>query len=84
MDVADGGGFSFMSTRIHEYVTVVCTCAIGAALSVFLRDTAVSHEYAQASITFGLISLMAQALSYRSSRASSGSLSFIPILASMS
>jgi putative nucleotidyltransferase with HDIG domain len=73
-----------MSTRIHEYVTVVCTAAVAAAVAVFLRDTELSHEYAQAAITFGLISLMAQVLSYRSSRSSSGSLSFIPILASMS
>jgi HD-GYP domain-containing protein (c-di-GMP phosphodiesterase class II) len=73
-----------MSTRIHEYVTLVCTAAVAAAVAVFLRDTELSHEYAQAAITFGLISLMAQVLSYRSSRSSSGSLSFIPILASMS
>lgn len=72
-----------MSTRINQYVSVVCAGAIGAAVALYLRDPAFSEEFARAAITFGLISTLAQALRYRTSRESSGSLSFIPLLASM-
>jgi putative nucleotidyltransferase with HDIG domain len=71
-----------MSGRINQYVGVVCAGAVGAGLAVFLRDPSVSGEYARASITFGLISMLAQALAYQTGRESSGSLSFIPLLAS--
>ena len=72
-----------MSTRINQYVSVVCAGAIGAAVALYLRDPGFSEEFARAAITFGLISTLAQALRYRTSRESSGSLSFIPLLASM-
>ena len=71
-----------MSTRINQYVSVVCAGAIGAAVALYLRDPGFSEEFARAAITFGLISTLAQALRYRTSRESSGSLSFIPLLAS--
>src|SRR4051812_47940106 len=82
LGVAGGGGFLGMSNRINQYVAVVCAGAVGAGVAVFLRDPSVSGEYARASITFGLISMLAQALAYRTGRESSGSLSFIPLLAS--
>jgi HD-GYP domain-containing protein (c-di-GMP phosphodiesterase class II) len=82
MELAGGGGFTFMANRINQYVAVVCLGAIGAAFALALRDPSVSTEYARASITFGLISMLAQALAYRTGRESSGSLSFIPLLAS--
>jgi HD-GYP domain-containing protein (c-di-GMP phosphodiesterase class II) len=71
-----------MRTRINQYVAVVVAGAIGAGVALFLRDPTFSREFARAAITFGLISTLAQALRYRTSRDSSGSLSFIPLLAS--
>ena len=40
------------------------------------------QDYARASLTFGMISMLAEALRYQTSRESTGSLSFIPLLAS--
>jgi putative nucleotidyltransferase with HDIG domain len=71
-----------MSVRIHQYVAVVSVGAIGAGVALFLQDPSFSPEFARAAITFGLISILAQALRYRTSSESSGSLSFIPLLAS--
>jgi HD-GYP domain-containing protein (c-di-GMP phosphodiesterase class II) len=71
-----------MSTRIHQYVAVVTAGAIGAAVALFLRDPTIPQEYARASLTFGMISMLAEALRYQTSRESTGSLSFIPLLAS--
>ncbi|MDP9201257.1 MAG: HD-GYP domain-containing protein [Gemmatimonadota bacterium] len=71
-----------MSIRIHQYVAVVSAGAIGAGVTLFLQDPSFSREYARAAITFALISILTQALRYRTSSESSGSLSFIPLLAS--
>jgi putative nucleotidyltransferase with HDIG domain len=71
-----------MSVRIHQYVAVVSAGAIGAGIALFLQDPSFSREFARAAITFGLISILSQALRYRTSSESSGSLSFIPLLAS--
>ena len=71
-----------MITRIHQYVAVVTAGAIGAAIALFLRDSSIPPEYARASLTFGMISMLAEALRYQTSRESTGSLSFIPLLAS--
>jgi HD-GYP domain-containing protein (c-di-GMP phosphodiesterase class II) len=71
-----------MNSRINHYVAVVSIGAVASSVALFLQDTSVSGEYARASITFGLISLLAQALAYRTGRESSGSLAFIPLLAS--
>jgi putative nucleotidyltransferase with HDIG domain len=82
VDISRGGGFSFMSNRINQYVGVVCLGAVGAVVALALRDPTLPSDYARASVTFGLISMLAQALAYRTGRESSGSLSFIPLLAS--
>jgi len=71
-----------MSMRIHQYVAVVTAGALGAIVALVLQDPSVSSEFARAAITFGLISILAQALRYRTGSESSGSLSFIPLLAS--
>jgi HD-GYP domain-containing protein (c-di-GMP phosphodiesterase class II) len=71
-----------MSNRINQYVAVVALGALGAAIALFLRDSSVPQEYARASLTFGMISMLAEALRYQTSRESTGSLSFIPLLAS--
>lgn len=71
-----------MSTRINQYVAVVAIGAVGAVVALYLRDSTIPSEYARASLTFGLISMLAEALRYQTSRESTGSLSFIPLLAS--
>lgn len=71
-----------MNKRIGRYVALVCVAAIGAGIALYLREPYFSVAFANAAITFGLISVMAQLLSYRTGRSSTGSVSFIPVLAS--
>jgi HD-GYP domain-containing protein (c-di-GMP phosphodiesterase class II) len=71
-----------MRLGINRYVTLVALAAIASGVVLFLRDPILSVPFARAAITFGLISILAQALSYRTGLESDGSLSFIPILAS--
>jgi len=70
-----------MGNRITRYVVLVCAAAIGAVIALYQSDPTFSPQFARAALTFGLISILAQLLSYRTSRESSGSLSFIPVLA---
>lgn len=70
-----------MGNRITRYVALVCAAAIGAVIALYQSDPTFSPQFARAALTFGLISILAQLLSYRTSRESSGSLSFIPVLA---
>jgi len=70
-----------MNSRITRYVGLVCIAAIGATIALYQSDPVFSPEFARAALTFGAISILAQLLSYRTSRESSGSLSFIPVLA---
>ena len=70
-----------MNSRITRYVGLVCIAAIGATVALYQSDPLFSPEFARAALTFGAISILAQLLSYRTSRESSGSLSFIPVLA---
>src|SRR4051812_23972964 len=72
-----------MNGRIKQYVTLVTLAAIAAGIALFLRDPTFPAAFIRAAVTFGLISTLAQALRYRTaSEAASGSLSFIPVLAS--
>ena len=70
-----------MNSPIARYVSLVCLAAIGAGSVLYVGDPAFSAPFLRAAATFGLISVLADILSYRSSRESSGSLSFIPVLA---
>jgi putative nucleotidyltransferase with HDIG domain len=71
-----------MRIGIREYVGLVTLAAVGAGAALYIRDPRFSVDFARAALTFGLISTLAQALRYRTGTESSGSLSFIPILAS--
>src|SRR2546423_12053532 len=71
-----------MSRGIKQYVVFVGLAALGSGLALYMRDPEISAEFARAALTFGLISTLAQALRYRTGTDSSGSLSFIPVLAS--
>lgn len=70
-----------MSSRIGRYVFLICVAALGAGFVLYSRDPAFSGAFSRAALTFGAISVLAQLLSYRTSRERSGSLSFIPVLA---
>jgi putative nucleotidyltransferase with HDIG domain len=70
-----------MGSRIARYVSLVVLAAIVMTLVLYETDPGFSSAFARAGLTFGLISVLAQLLSYRTSRESSGSLSFIPVLA---
>lgn len=49
---------------------------------MYLADPVFSIGFARAAITFGLINVLTQLLMYRNGRGSTGSVSFIPVLAS--
>lgn len=70
-----------MKSVITRYVSLVCVAAIGAGFALYASDPLFSVPFLRAASTFALISLLAELLSYRTSRESSGSLSFIPVLA---
>jgi len=82
LDIAAAGGFLFMLSRIQQYVALVCIAALGAGAALFLQDPVFSPAFARAAIAFGLISILAHLLSHKMTRETSGSLSFIPVLAS--
>jgi putative nucleotidyltransferase with HDIG domain len=70
-----------MLTPIARYVSLVCLAAIAAGLVVYYMQPNYSVEFARAALTFGLIGILAEVLSYRTGRESAGSLAFIPVLA---
>jgi HD-GYP domain-containing protein (c-di-GMP phosphodiesterase class II) len=71
-----------MNRGIKQYVALVALASIGGGVALFMRDPTFPIEFARAAITFGLISTLAQALRYKTGNEASGSLSFIPVLAS--
>jgi HD-GYP domain-containing protein (c-di-GMP phosphodiesterase class II) len=71
-----------MRLGIKQYVTLVTIAAAVSCGALFWRDATLPTDFLRAALTFGLISTLAQALRYRTGSESSGSLSFIPILAS--
>ena len=70
-----------MKSSIARYVALVCLAAIGAGFVLYVTEPAFSAPFLRAALTFGLIGVLADVLSYRSGRESTGSLSFIPVLA---
>src|SRR3954467_6654953 len=81
--VAENGGFSsFMNSRIVRYVSLVVVAAIGGSFVLFTTDPTFNADFARAALTFGVISVLAQLLSYRTGVGPTGSVSFIPVLAS--
>jgi hypothetical protein len=71
-----------MQRQIWRYVALVCAAAIGTGAALYLRDPAFDRGFAQAALTFGLISVLANILTHKTSGDATGSLSFIPVLAS--
>ena len=71
-----------MRLGIKQYVAFVTLAAIASCVVLVYREPSFSATFVRAALTFGLISTLAQALSYRTGLESDGSLSFIPILAS--
>lgn len=70
-----------MNSPIGRYVSLVCVAAFGAGFVLYVTDPIFSASFVRAAVTFGLISVLADVLSYKSNRESTGSLSFIPVLA---
>src|ERR671925_1122306 len=70
-----------MNSPIARYVSLVCFAALGAGFVLYVTDPLFSFSFLRAAATFGLISVLADVLSYKSNRESVGSLSFIPVLA---
>jgi putative nucleotidyltransferase with HDIG domain len=71
-----------MQRQISRYVALVFFAAVGTAVALYLREPALNPAFAQAALTFGLISVLANVLSHKTSGDANGSLSFIPVLAS--
>ena len=70
-----------MASAISRYVSLVCIAAICATAVLYFTQPEFSVEFARAAITFGLIGILAEVLSFRTGPQSSGSLAFIPVLA---
>lgn len=71
-----------MFSRINQYVALVCLAAIGAAAALVMQNPAFDPSFARAAASFGLISILAHLLSHKMTKETTGSLSFIPVLAS--
>lgn len=71
-----------MQRQISRYVALVSAAAVGSVAALYLREPALNAEFAQAALTFGLISVLANVLTHKTSGDATGSLSFIPVLAS--
>ena len=71
-----------MRSAIGRYVALVVIAALGASFVLFITDPTFNADFARAALTFGLISVLTQLLSYRTGGSSTGSVSFIPVLAS--
>jgi putative nucleotidyltransferase with HDIG domain len=71
-----------MRSAIGRYVALVVIAALGASFVLFVSDPTFNADFARAALTFGLISVLTQLLSYRTGGSSTGSVSFIPVLAS--
>src|SRR5256714_2146751 len=71
-----------MQRHICGYVALVFVAGLGTVAALYLRDPILDPAFAQAAITFGLISVLANLLSHKTSGDAAGSLSFIPVLAS--
>jgi putative nucleotidyltransferase with HDIG domain len=71
-----------MFSRIHQYVALVCLAAAGAATALVLQNPEFDPSFARAAASFGLISILAHLLSHKMTKETTGSLSFIPVLAS--
>ena len=71
-----------MSSGIKQYVTLITLAAIAAGGALYMRDPTLPVDFVRAAVTFGMISALAQVLRYRTGSGGSGSLSFIPVLAS--
>lgn len=71
-----------MTSAIGRYVALVVVAALGASFVLFVTDPSFNPDFARAALTFGLISVLTQLLSYRTGGSSTGSVSFIPVLAS--
>jgi HD-GYP domain-containing protein (c-di-GMP phosphodiesterase class II) len=71
-----------MQRQISRYVALVSAATVGTVAALYLRDPEFNVAFAQAAITFGLISVLANILTHKTSGDATGSLSFIPVLAS--
>jgi HD-GYP domain-containing protein (c-di-GMP phosphodiesterase class II) len=71
-----------MQRQIARYVALVVIAAAGTGAALYLRDPGFNPGFAQAALTFGLISVLANILMHKTSGDANGSLSFIPVLAS--
>jgi HD-GYP domain-containing protein (c-di-GMP phosphodiesterase class II) len=71
-----------MVSGIKQYVTLVTLAAVASGAALYMRDSTLPVDFARAALTFGMISALAQVLRYRTGSGGSGSLSFIPVLAS--
>jgi HD-GYP domain-containing protein (c-di-GMP phosphodiesterase class II) len=71
-----------MQRQISRYVALVVAGAVGTVAALYLRDPVIDPAFAKAALTFGLISVLANILTHKTRDDASGSLSFIPVLAS--
>ena len=73
-----------MLSRVRIYVTTLTALAIGATATVYRFDPVVPMTFVRAAIVFALLSAVCEMLAYKkAARSESGSVAFLPILASV-
>jgi len=73
-----------MSIQVRIYVSVLALLAIGFTGIVYTLDPVVNIDYLRAAVVFACLSIVCEMLAYKkAARSESGSIAFLPILASV-
>ncbi len=73
-----------MSSRIRIYVGTLLLVALGAAAMVYLMSPTITRDFVRAAAVFAALSAVCEMLAWKkAARSESGSISFLPILASV-
>src|SRR5688572_22629842 len=83
-DLRSGGFLFFMSLHVRIYVSILAALAAAATGLVYFTNPVASRSYIQAAVVFALLSVVCEMLAYKkAARSESGSIAFLPILASV-
>ncbi|SRR6266542_3367855 len=69
-------------TKIERYIFVVTAAAIAAGVSLYVQEPLIPPGFLRVALVFGSISLLARLLNHQIGKERTGSLAFIPMLAS--
>jgi rRNA processing protein Gar1 len=80
MGLARAGVFFHMESKIQRYVTGVTIAGLILFGALYLIDPSVPRGYLLPAVCFLVFGLMASSMSYRSSRNTTGSIAYLPVL----